>query len=98
MYHDAGASPLAGALDARQRAGLGVFIGKGCAGCHDGINAGGGTYAPFGVVEKPGWEFLPPDDHGRLQVTSTVGDDYVFKVPTLRNVALTAPYFHSGHA
>jgi cytochrome c peroxidase len=55
-------------------------------------------YAPFGVVQKPGWEFLPPDDRGRFQVTDTVEDDYVFKVPTLRNIELTAPYFHSGHA
>ncbi|SME97549.1 cytochrome c peroxidase [Tistlia consotensis] len=87
-----------GALDEQQRQGLAVFIEKGCASCHNGINVGGGMYAPFGVVEKPGWEFLPPDDHGRLQVTKTVEDDYVFKVPTLRNIALTAPYFHSGHA
>jgi cytochrome c peroxidase len=49
-------------------------------------------------VQKPGWEFLPPDDRGRFAVTKTVSDDYVFKVPTLRNVELTAPYFHSGHA
>lgn len=55
-------------------------------------------YAPFGVAQKPGWEFLPPDDRGRFEVTKTVSDDYVFKVPTLRNIALTAPYFHSGHA
>ena len=55
-------------------------------------------YAPFGVAQKPGWEFLPPDDRGRFQVTKTVEDDYVFKVPTLRNIELTAPYFHSGHA
>jgi len=86
------------ALSDEQKAGLKVFVEKGCASCHDGINVGGGRYAPFGVAEKPGWEFLPPDDHGRFQVTKTVQDDYVFKVPTLRNIALTAPYFHSGHA
>lgn len=86
------------ALTDQQKQGLSVFIDKGCASCHNGINIGGGMYAPFGVVEKPGWEFLPPDDHGRFQVTNTVEDDYVFKVPSLRNIALTAPYFHSGHA
>jgi len=75
-----------------------VFVEKGCAACHNGINVGGGMYAPFGVVQRPGWEFLPPGDRGRFQVTKTVEDDYVFKVPTLRNIALTAPYFHSGHA
>jgi cytochrome c peroxidase len=53
-------------------------------------------YAPFGVVEKPGADFLPPEDKGRFQVTSTPSDEYVFKVPTLRNIQLTPPYFHSG--
>ena len=50
----------------------------------------------FGVVEKPGAEFLPPDDRGRFEVTQTPSDEYVFKVPTLRNIALTPPYFHTG--
>ena len=86
------------ALTDEQKQGLGVFVDKGCAGCHSGVNLGGNMYAPFGVAQRPGWEFLPPDDRGRFQVTKTVEDDYVFKVPTLRNIALTAPYFHSGHA
>ncbi len=59
---------------------------------------GGGQYAPFGIVEKPGAELLPPDDKGRFAVTKTAGDEYVFKVPTLRNIELTAPYFHSGRS
>ncbi|WP_281243861.1 cytochrome-c peroxidase [Frateuria terrea] len=84
------------ALDARQAQGLALFIGKGCAGCHNGINVGGGQYAPFGVVERPGAEILPPGDKGRFAVTRTVSDEYVFRVPSLRNVALTPPYFHSG--
>ena len=86
------------ALTEPQKQGLKIFIEKGCSACHNGVNVGGGMYAPFGVVQKPGWEFLPPDDRGRFTVTKTVSDDYVFKVPTLRNVELTAPYFHSGHA
>ncbi len=69
---------------------------KGCSACHNGINVGGGMYAPFGVVERPGSEFLPPTDKGRFEVTRTVDDEYVFKVPTLRNIALTAPYFQIG--
>ena len=69
---------------------------KGCSACHNGIGIGGGMYAPFGVVEKPGAEFLPPADKGRFMVTKTPSDEYVFKVPTLRNIALTAPYFHTG--
>ena len=53
-------------------------------------------YAPFGVVEKPGADILPPNDKGRFAVTKTASDEYVFRVPPLRNVELTAPYFHSG--
>ena len=84
------------ALTDAQKDGLGLFMDKGCSGCHNGINVGGGMYAPFGVVERPGSEFLPASDKGRFEVTKTVDDAYVFKVPTLRNIALTAPYFHTG--
>ncbi len=86
------------ALSSAQKTGLTLFIDKGCSACHNGINVGGGMYAPFGVVEKPGAELLPPGDKGRFMVTKTASDEYVFKVPTLRNIALTAPYFHSGQA
>jgi cytochrome c peroxidase len=86
------------ALSAKQKAGLSLFMEKGCSACHNGINVGGGMYAPFGVVEKPGADFLPPADKGRFMVTKTPSDEYVFKVPTLRNIALTAPYFHTGKA
>jgi hypothetical protein len=87
-----------GALSPAQRAGLTLFINKGCSACHSGVNIGGGMYAPFGVVEKPGAELLPPADKGRFMVIKTPGDEYVFKVPTLRNITLTAPYFHTGQA
>ena len=73
-----------------------TFINSGCASCHDGIIFGGNSYEPFGVVEKPGWSVLPPEDRGRFEVTRSEDDDYVFKVPMLRNIALTPPYFHSG--
>jgi cytochrome c peroxidase len=86
------------ALSAVQKEGLALFIDRGCATCHNGINVGGGMYAPFGVVEKPGADILPLADKGRFTVTKTASDEYVFKVPTLRNIALTAPYFHSGQA
>ncbi|HEX6144384.1 MAG TPA: cytochrome-c peroxidase [Geminicoccaceae bacterium] len=86
------------ALTAEQEEGLQLFVDNGCAACHSGINVGGGQYAPFGVVEKPGAEFLPPDDRGRFEVTQSVSDEYVFKVPTLRNIALTPPYFHTGRS
>jgi cytochrome c peroxidase len=84
------------ALNANQKEGLAIFINKGCVACHKGINVGGEMYAPFGVVEKPGAEILPPGDKGRFEVTKTASDEYVFRVPQLRNIALTAPYFHTG--
>lgn len=57
---------------------------------------GGGGYFPFGVIERPGADVLPDNDKGRFQVTNTANDEYVFRAPALRNVALTALYFHSG--
>ncbi|HLS69542.1 MAG TPA: cytochrome-c peroxidase [Kiloniellales bacterium] len=84
------------AMDEQEVAGLQTFIDAGCATCHNDINLGGNSYQPFGVVERPGWAVLPPDDRGRFEVTRSEHDDYVFKVPTLRNIALTPPYFHSG--
>lgn len=86
------------ALSAEQKEGLKLFIEKGCVACHAGINVGGEIYAPFGVVEKPGAELLPAGDKGRLEVTRTADDEYVFRAPSLRNVELTPPYFHSGQS
>ena len=61
------------------------------------MNIGGNDYYPFGVVEQPGADILPRADKGRFAVTDTASDEYVFRAPPLRNVALTAPYFHSGN-
>jgi cytochrome c peroxidase len=69
---------------------------KGCVMCHRGVNLGGDGYFPFGVVKKPGADILPIGDKGRFAVTKTATDEYVFRSAPLRNVALTAPYFHSG--
>ena len=85
-------------LTTKEKSGLKLFMDKGCAACHNGINVGGGMYAPFGVVERPDASILPLNDKGRFMVTKSPADEYVFKVPTLRNIALTAPYFHSGKA
>jgi cytochrome c peroxidase len=84
------------AINTLEKEGLALFMGKGCAACHNGINIGGGGYFPFGVVEKPGAEILPLNDKGRFMVTQTAGDEYVFRAAPLRNVALRAPYFHTG--
>ena len=86
----------ANALNAQEKEGLKLFMSKGCSSCHNGINVGGEAYFPFGVIEKPGAEILPPNDKGRFAVTKTASDEYVFRAGPLRNVALRAPYFHSG--
>jgi cytochrome c peroxidase len=84
------------ALTDDQRQGLGLFIDKGCTACHSGVNFGGQDYFPFGLIKRPGADILPPEDKGRFQVTETATDEYVFRAAPLRNIALTAPYFHSG--
>lgn len=84
------------ALSAVEQRGLAAFLDRGCVACHGGKNAGGAGYYPFGVVARPGAEILPPADKGRFAVTRSATDEYVFKAPSLRNVGLTAPYFHSG--
>ncbi|GGB41539.1 cytochrome c biogenesis protein CcsA [Roseibium aquae] len=84
------------ALTDLQKTGLQVFVDAGCAACHAGINVGGQDYYPFGLIEKPGADILPEGDKGRYAVTATADDEYVFRAGPLRNIAVTAPYFHSG--
>jgi cytochrome c peroxidase len=56
---------------------------------------GGAGYFPFGIVQRPQGEILG-NDLGRFKVTGAKSDERVFKSPSLRNIALTPPYFHSG--
>jgi cytochrome c peroxidase len=84
------------AMTAKEQEGLALFMNKGCSGCHNGINIGGQAYFPFGLVKQPEADVLPPADLGRFAVTQTATDKYVFRAAPLRNIALTAPYFHSG--
>lgn len=84
------------AMDDLEIKGLSLFINKGCVACHAGINMGGQAYYPFGLIKRPGADILPPGDKGRFAVTATATDEYVFRAGPLRNIALTAPYFHSG--
>lgn len=86
----------AAALSDDEKAGMQLFMDKGCIACHAGVNLGGEGYYPFGLIEKPGADVLPEGDKGRFAVTDTVDDEYVFRAAPLRNVAVTAPYFHSG--
>ena len=86
----------AGALADIEKEGFALFMAKGCTTCHSGVNVGGTGYFAFGLVEAPDVELRPVEDRGRFAVTQTAEDNYVFKSPSLRNITLTAPYFHSG--
>jgi len=69
----------------------------GCTTCHSGTYVGGQMYQKFGIME-PYWKYTKSEeiDEGRFVVTKNEFDKYVFKVPVLRNVAKTTPYFHDG--
>lgn len=86
-----------GALDEKAKMGLKTFMDVGCAGCHSGPYLGGQQYQKFGIT-APYWQYTKSaaKDDGRYVVTKNEADRYVFKVPVLRNVAKTAPYFHDG--
>jgi cytochrome c peroxidase len=82
------------ALTAEEKQGLRVFLRTGCEACHAGRDMGGNSYEQLGAART--W----PDqtsDPGRAQTTTQSRDQMFFKVPTLRNVDQTGPYFHDGH-
>jgi cytochrome c peroxidase len=85
------------ALSAQERAGLRTFIDTGCVACHNGVGVGGGDFRKFGVTEDY-WKATASleIDKGRAVDTKKAEDEYLFKVPSLRNVAMTGPYFHDG--
>jgi cytochrome c peroxidase len=80
------------ALTAVEREGLATFVATGCTACHAGAYVGGGSYQKLGRVTA--WPTSA--DSGRFKVTGKPEDLMVFKVPSLRNVAKTGPYFHDG--
>lgn len=87
------------ALTADEQRGWATFQEVGCTACHRGPNAGGGMYQRMGLVrnyfELRGTP-LTEADNGRFNVTHDEADRHRFKVPSLRNIELTAPYFHDG--
>jgi cytochrome c peroxidase len=85
------------ALAEHQKQGLKIFMELGCSGCHSGVFVGGQAYRKFGIAE-PYWNYMKSDpiDEGRYEITKQESDKYVFKIPMLRNVEKTAPYFHDG--
>ena len=87
------------ALTKQEKRGLETFISVGCASCHTGSLVGGTMYQKFGLIE-PYWKYTKSKkiDEGRFSVTKKEEDKYVFKVPPLRNVEMTSPYFHDGSA
>lgn len=80
------------ALSAQEKRGLRVFLDTGCASCHQGPLLGGQMFQKLGVVHP----YERQNDQGRMSVTKRERDRQVFKVAALRNVGLTAPYFHDG--
>lgn len=87
------------ALSEQELRGLQRFKEVGCTSCHNGVNVGGRSFQKMGLVrnyfEERGGE-LTEADLGRYNVTHEDADKHFFKVPTLRNVAITKPYFHDG--
>jgi cytochrome c peroxidase len=79
------------ALTAEEKKGAELFVQTGCIACHNGATLGGNSFQKLGLV-KP----YPTKDLGRFEVTKNEADKMVFKVPSLRNVAKTGPYFHDG--
>lgn len=86
------------AISPLEQQGYRLFKSYGCIACHQGANLGGNLFQRVGIFR----ELFPPDapgaaDSGRFAITGEESDRKVFRVPSLRNVAVTAPYFHNGH-
>lgn len=86
------------ALNEEEQAGYRLFKQLGCTTCHQGVNIGGNMYHKLGIMED---YFtvrgnISEADLGRFSITQREEDRYSFKVPTLRNIALTSPYLHDG--
>jgi cytochrome c peroxidase len=76
-----------------------LFKDYGCVACHQGVNVGGNLFQRFGIFRDPFTEGpIRTADLGRFTITDAQDDRFVFRVPSLRNVAVTAPYFHDGRA
>jgi cytochrome c peroxidase len=88
------------ALDSEELAGYQLFKNLGCISCHQGMNVGGNMYEKLGLVGNYYTDLgdVQDVDFGRYNITGKEEDRYEFRVPSLRNVALTAPYFHNASA
>jgi cytochrome c peroxidase len=87
-------------LSREEQEGYRLFKAYGCVSCHQGMNIGGNVFQKIGTMAA----YLTPEAEmkqanlGRYTITNDPADRFVFRVPSLRNVALTAPYFHDGSA
>jgi cytochrome c peroxidase len=88
------------ALNQAEKEGYRLFKANGCVSCHQGVNVGGNMFQPFGIIGDylADRGKITTADLGRFNVTKNAADRHVFRVPSLRNVAVTAPYFHDGSA
>lgn len=85
------------ALTAEEKKGLQTFMDVGCTACHSGTVLGGQMYQKFGLMGNY-WDFTKSEkvDNGRFLVTNNEADKMLFKVPSLRNIEKTHPFFHDG--
>ena len=87
------------AISPEEEDGYELFKSYGCSACHQGVNVGGNLFQRFGVFANPfAYRPVTRADLGRFALTGNTKDRFVFRVPSLRNVAATAPYFHDGSA
>lgn len=89
-----------GSLTETEIEGYRLFKELGCISCHQGMNIGGNLFQKFGIF----YDYLTErgdinkQDYGKFNSTNREMDKFVFKVPSLRNIAITAPYLHDGSA
>ncbi|MCB1644980.1 MAG: c-type cytochrome [Pseudomonadales bacterium] len=84
------------AISPAARSGYQLFKDIGCSACHQGQNVGGNMFEKVGIVIPAEGSIFEDDDPGRFAQTGNPEDRFEFRVPPLRNVALTPPYFHNG--
>ncbi|WP_298928984.1 cytochrome c peroxidase [uncultured Ramlibacter sp.] len=91
------------AITAQEKLGYDKFKANGCVGCHNGINVGGNLFTKFSMVgdyfadrTAKGRGHMVELDKGKFAVTKKPEDMHIFRVASLRNVAITPPYFHDG--
>jgi len=88
------------AINTVEKQGYDRFKRLGCVACHQGVNIGGNVFQRFGLFEEyfSNRGNITTVDFGRFTITGRERDRFVFRVPSLRNIAITAPYFHDGSA